>query len=158
MASRPLEDGGVSYLRTRPRSPLEAQLTTVTQEFVFRLVEIIRNASFADVAGLGPPTTPGRASQGGGRRGPRRAPLTDEVRTNHVAKGTAVRQTKAHRAELGEQILKTLRNANHPLGVRALSDELGVSPDHLANPLRELRADGRIQKHGDKRSTTYSTS
>jgi hypothetical protein len=40
--------------------------------------------------------------------------------------------------------------------VRALSSELGVAPDLLATPLRELRAAGRVTKHGDKRATTYS--
>jgi len=42
------------------------------------------------------------------------------------------------------------------MGVRALSNELGIPPDHLAFPLRELRAAGKIRKHGEKRSTTYS--
>ena len=53
--------------------------------------------------------------------------------------------------------MKTLTEAHKPLGVRALSSELGVAPDLLAVPLRELRVAGRIQKHGEKRNTTYSS-
>jgi hypothetical protein len=52
--------------------------------------------------------------------------------------------------------MKTLRDAGQAMGVRALSSELGVAPDKLAVPLRELRAAGKIHKHGEKRSTTYS--
>jgi hypothetical protein len=133
------------------RTTLEAQLTDLTAEFVARLVQVIRNASFADVATLSaakgtPPAT---------RRGPREeAPRTR--RTNRIGAKTQ-RQTKSHRAELGERVVKTLTEAHKPLGVRALSSELGVAPDLLAVPLRELRAAGRIQKHGEKRNTTYSS-
>jgi hypothetical protein len=49
-----------------------------------------------------------------------------------------------------------LSKASSPLGVRALSTELGVAPDLLTAPLKELRDAGRIAKHGDKRATTYS--
>ena len=42
------------------------------------------------------------------------------------------------------------------MGVRAIASEVGVAADVLSAPLRELRAEGRIDKHGDKRSTTYS--
>jgi hypothetical protein len=52
--------------------------------------------------------------------------------------------------------MKTLRDAKAPMGVRALSGELGVAPDVLAVPLRELRSAGKIRKHGEKRNTTYS--
>jgi hypothetical protein len=52
--------------------------------------------------------------------------------------------------------VKTLQSAGGALGVRALSSALGVPPDKLAAPLRELRDKGLIQKHGDKRATTYS--
>jgi hypothetical protein len=52
--------------------------------------------------------------------------------------------------------MKALRGAGGALGVRALSSALGVPPDILAVPLRELRDKGLIQKHGDKRATTYS--
>jgi hypothetical protein len=67
-----------------------------------------------------------------------------------------LRQTAQHRAELGDRVVHALEQAKGPLGVRALSSELGVAPDLLAAPLRELRAAGRITKHGDKRATTYS--
>jgi hypothetical protein len=52
--------------------------------------------------------------------------------------------------------MRALRSAGQTLGVRALSGELGVVPDVLGALLRDLRAAGRIQKHGDKRATTYS--
>jgi hypothetical protein len=134
-----------------PRTTLEAQLTDLTAEFVRRLVQVIRNASFADVAAL----SPARGTPQGTRRGPR-----EEAPRTRRASRTVVktqRQTKSHRAELGERVVKTLTEAHKPLGVRALSSELGVAPDLLAIPLRELRAAGRIQKHGEKRSTTYSS-
>jgi hypothetical protein len=125
---------------------LEAQLTALTQEFVAKLVDTLRNASFAEVAALsGVPAVvhaPARA------REPRAAGRTPVPPSG--------RQTAASRAEVGERVLGALRAAGQPRGVRALSTELGVAPDVLAVPLRELRAAGKIRKHGEKRSTTYS--
>jgi hypothetical protein len=124
---------------------LEAQLTALTQEFVARLVDAIRNASFAEVASLSVPRAAGGASESRKTRAP--SP------TNSRRGG---RQTAAHRAEIGARVVTALRDASQPLGVRALSDQLGVDPEVLAVPLRELRAAGKIRKHGEKRSTTYS--
>ena len=128
-------------------STLEAQLTTLTQEFVAKLVDALRNASFAEVAQLStaqgtaqPPPRPREP------RGPGRPPRV----------GSAGRQTAASRAELGERVMGALRTVPQPIGVRDLSSRLGVAPDVLAVPLRELRAAGKIRKHGEKRSTTYS--
>jgi hypothetical protein len=134
-----------------PKPDLEAQLTALTHEFVGRLVQAIRNASFAEVAALPAkrqaPTVPrpkgeGTARVGGAKQG------------GH--NGASTRQTAARRAEVGERVVRALRSAGEPLGVRALSTDLGVRPDILATPLRELRSAGRIKKHGEKRSTTYS--
>jgi hypothetical protein len=133
-----------------PKHGLEAQLATLTQEFVVRLVEAIRNASFAEVAALPAPSavasTPRR---GASARGRGISPLTERTGSS--------RQTAARRAELGGRIMKALQEAGRPLGVRALASELGVAPDLLTAPIRELRAFGRLRKHGEKRSTTYST-
>jgi len=68
----------------------------------------------------------------------------------------ADRRYEGLRAELGERLLKELGGARQPMGVRALAGELGVPPDVLAAPIRELRQAGKIRKHGDKRSTAYS--
>jgi hypothetical protein len=121
---------------------LEAQLTALTQEFVARVVDAIRNASFAEVASL----STARPAASREPRAPRHA----------APASRGGRQTAAHRAEVGERVMTALRHASQPLGVRALSTELGVAPDVLAVPLRELRAAGKIRKHGEKRSTTYS--
>jgi hypothetical protein len=123
-------------------SSLEADLTALTQEFVARIVETIRNASFAEVAALG-----SRAEVKIER--PRRPapPLTERRRP---------RQTADKRAELSDRVLRALINAPSPMGVRALSSTLNVAPDLLAVPLKDLRAEGKIAKHGDKRNTTYS--
>jgi hypothetical protein len=126
---------------------LEAQLTRLTQEFVHKLVEAIRNASFAEVAALRPPTN-GIAAPAQPRKGRKPAAPT------HPAH--AGRQTAAKRAELAERVVGALKDAKQAMNARALSSELGVAPDLLAAPLRELRAAGRIKKHGDKRATTYS--
>lgn len=130
---------------------LEAQLTALTQEFVARLVDAIRNASFAEVASLSSssPTRPA-ATRPAASREPRGA------RPAAASAGRGGRQTAARRAEMGERVMTALREASQPMGVRALSSELGVAPDVLAVPLRELRAAGKIRKHGEKRSTTYS--
>jgi hypothetical protein len=53
-------------------------------------------------------------------------------------------------------VIHALERAGSPMGVRTLAGELGVPVDLLAAPLRELRASGRIAKHGEKRATTYS--
>src|SRR5579862_2051724 len=50
--ARKRKDGRLA--RAMTRTTLEAQLTSLTLEFVGRLVEVIRNASFADVAALSP--------------------------------------------------------------------------------------------------------
>ncbi len=134
-----------------PKHDLEAQLTALTQEFVLKLVQAIRNASFAEVAALpeprsasSTPRTPSVARRPGGN-------------PNSTANGGGPeRQTAARRAELAERVVRALRSSGKPLGVRALSSELGVEPDLLGTPLRELRTAGRISKHGEKRSTTYS--
>jgi hypothetical protein len=126
-----------------PKHDLEGQLTALTQEFVGRLVQAIRNASFAEVAALPAP----RAAISAPRIATTRRP---------GGNGASSRQTAARRAELGERVVRALRSAGQPLGVRALSSDLGVEPDVLGTPLRELRSAGRIKKHGEKRATTYS--
>jgi hypothetical protein len=126
---------------------LEAQLTALTQEFVAKLVDALRNASFAEVAQL---STPRAAPPSAGRPREPRGPARPAAATR------SGRQTAATRAELGERVVGALRNAPQPIGVRDLSTQLGVAPDILAVPLRELRAAGKIRKHGEKRSTTYS--
>jgi len=129
-------------------STLEAQLTALTQEFVAKLVDALRNASFAEVAQLsGAHATPRPPSRSREPRGPGRPPSPAKP---------AGRQTAVTRAELGERVVGALRSAPQPIGVRGLSTQLGVPPDVLAVPLRELRAAGKIRKHGEKRSTTYS--
>jgi hypothetical protein len=133
-----------------PKHPLEAELAAITQEFVSRLVDAIRNASFAEVAALTPPRV-----EVAGRRAPALGPRAERPSPGPSAPRRA-RQTAAHRAELSQRVVKALRDAGQPLGVRALSSQLGVAPDALAVPLRELRQQGLVHKHGEKRSTTYS--
>ena len=142
-----------------PRPPLEAQLAALTQEFVGKLVEAIRNASFAEVAALPGPGGRAGASSAASRapRGPAPGRAGRHDNDDHRNLGHP-RQTAAHRAELGDRVVQALKGAHGPLGVRALSSELGVAPDLLAAPLRELREAGRITKHGEKRATTYSAS
>jgi len=125
---------------------LEAQLTALTQEFVAKLVDALRNASFAEVAQLSTAHGPDKS---GPPREPRSAGRTPPA-------NPAGRQTAAKRAELGDRVVGALRTASQPVGMRDLSTQLGVAPDALAGPLRELRAAGKIRKHGEKRSTTYS--
>src|SRR4051794_12222172 len=124
--------------QNRP-SKLEAQLTAATQEFVRQIVNILRNASFADVASYG------------GASAPRQTP-----QKSTISRASRPRQTGAHRTEMADRLVAVLARSPNPLGVRALSSELGVAPDALATPLRDLRAAGRVEKHGEKRNTTYS--
>lgn len=130
-----------------PKHALEEQLAALTREFVSKLVEAIRNASFAEVAAL-PGPGPRQASV---ERAPRAAP-----KPTAAPRKNGGRQTKERRAELGERLVRALGGAKQPVGVRVLAGELGVAPDLLAAPLRELRQAGKIRKHGDKRSTAYS--
>jgi hypothetical protein len=129
---------------------LEAQLTALTQEFVGRIVEVIRNASFAEVASLSPSPAKVAARPARNPKGTGAIPAAPPSRAGRG------RQTAARRAEMGERVMNTLRDASQPMGVRALASELGVVADVLAVPLRELRAAGKIRKHGEKRNTTYS--
>jgi predicted transcriptional regulator len=157
-------------------SSLEAQLTEITREFVARIVETIRNASFGDVAGY-PEGRPVARPRG---RPPPRAERTERAEREQPAtrvrppgpratraaaagespppkrRGRKPRQTVEKRAELGERILAILRAAGGSLGVRAIASEAGTAADLLATPLRELRQGGKIKKHGEKRNTTYS--
>ncbi len=132
-----------------PKQDLEARLGELTREFVTNLVEVIRNASFAEVAAL-----PDR----GGAPGSRPAPRVSASASGAADKkgGRRTRRNAAGRAELGERVLAALGDAGKAMGVRDLSGALGVSADALAAPLRELRNAGRIRKHGDKRATKYS--
>jgi hypothetical protein len=134
------------------RSGLEERLEEITRRFVAEIVTALREASFAEVAALevaARPRGPGRPP------GPR--PVTSVTATpKSKSDGGRQRQTADRRAELGERVLKALQGAEEPMGVRALSSELGVAADLLAAPLRELRDAGRIAKHGEKRATTYS--
>jgi hypothetical protein len=158
-----------------PKPALEEQLEALTRDFVAALVDAIRNASFADVASLssGPPARPAQREPRPGRRVTRvdgasvkwadgaLTPFTSGGRAAHGQRDGAAsegrgRQTAARRAEMAERVLGALANADSPIGVRALSSELGVEPDVLAAPIRELRATGKIRKHGEKRATTYS--
>ena len=164
-------------------SNLETQLTAVTQRFVAEVVEMIRHASVADVAGFDLRRLSGTGSGSGASRereeagappAPRRGrPPTRAVferDAGHSASGRKApplssaprdasrrpRQTAELRAELGERVLDALQQATEPLGVRALAAELHVTPDLLSAPLLELRAAGKLTKHGEKRATTYA--
>jgi hypothetical protein len=131
-------------------SVLEDRLEAITREFVRQIVQVLRTASFADVAQL--QVAPAASST------PRPRPRTRVTATpaKPLGERKGERQTAGRRAELGERVVKALEGAGQALGVRALSSELGVAPDLLAAPLLELRAAGRIAKHGEKRATTYS--
>ena len=133
------------------RTSLEADLTALTEEFVARIVATLKSASFADVASLSP-AAPSRGRieiPRPSRSAPAASPKTTATRTRRGA---------GERAEVAERLADVLRKASEPLGVRALADALGVAPEKLAAPLKELRDAGRVKKHGDKRSTTYSAS
>ena len=131
-------------------SSLEAQLTEITREFVARIVETIRNASFSDVAGYSPETRPTSRPRA------RAATVKPEAPSAPARRGRKPRQTVEKRAEIGERILAILTAASAPLGVRAIASEAGTAADLLATPLRELRQGRKIRKHGEKRNTTYS--
>jgi hypothetical protein len=135
-----------------PGGGLEARLAELTAEFVANLVEAIRSASLGEVAALSMARVQALAkagvqvpaAPGGGRSAMRQAAQPGG------------RQTAERRAEIGQRVIETLEAAGKPLGARVIASELGVPVDLLAVPLRELRAAGRVQKHGEKRATTYS--
>ncbi len=133
-----------------PKNALEDQLAILTREFVGRLVETLRNASLADIAAL---SSDGRARP---ERETRAAKPVREANSSPARPVRAGRQTAVRRAEIGARVTQALSSATKPVGVRALASELGVDPGILAAPLRELRAAGKIRKHGEKRATTYS--
>ena len=140
-------------------TPLEDELEALTAEFVARIVSALKGASFGDVAALAPAPTARDRGNVSIPRAKRAAPaLTPHAAGSQGERRRRTRQTADKRAELVEQVVATLAKASSPLGVRALSSELGVAPDLLAMPLKQLREAGRIAKHGDKRSTTYSIS
>ncbi len=131
------------------RTSLEADLTALTAEFVARIVTTLRNASFGEVAALAP--MPAHRARVEIPRPSRSAPAVSAKPA-----GTRIRRGAGERAEVAERLAETLRKSSDPLSVRALASALGIAPDRLAGPLKELRDAGRVKKHGDKRSTTYS--
>lgn len=133
-----------------PRHDLESRLAEITREFVTRLVHEIRNASFAEVAALPDGASAPVASP--------RAPVRPLAKAKTAVGGRRSRRSAAGRAEVGEQILAALAREAKPVGVRELAGSLGLTPEALAAPLRDLRTAGRIKKHGDKRATKYSAS
>jgi hypothetical protein len=144
------------------RNGLEEKLEAITREFVAQIVATIRGASFAEVAEMQVPSFGPRGARGARSAAPAvkatrvSASPGAAAKKSAAADGPKPRQTADRRAELGERVVGALERASSPLGVRALSSELGVAPDLLAAPLRELRSAGRIAKHGEKRATTYS--
>ncbi|HEY2517995.1 MAG TPA: hypothetical protein VGI39_44295 [Polyangiaceae bacterium] len=142
------------------RSALEDRLEEITRAFVAQIVSALRNASFADVAALevgsSAPPRPTRPKAARTTSPTRVSASPSSNSSSRAGERERPRQTADRRAELGERVIRALENAEHPLGVRALSSELGVAPDLLAAPLRELRDAGKIAKHGEKRATTYS--
>src|ERR1700722_16326351 len=68
-ASRSAATDALGWCMERRMVSLEAQLTALTQDFVARLIDAIRGASFAEVAAL---STGGRAAKG--ESSPRRRP------------------------------------------------------------------------------------
>jgi hypothetical protein len=135
-----------------PRQDLESRLAEITREFVTRLVHEIRNASFAEVAGL---PDHGNHSAAAAHTPAARAP-GHKSRDAAAPKGRRTRRSAEGRAEVGERVLTALERAGKPLGVRDIADAVGLSPDALAAPLKDLRTSGRLRKHGDKRATRYS--
>ncbi len=137
------------------RSGLEEKLETITRAFIAQLVEAIRGASFAEVAelqiGTGPKARATRVTAA-----PRAATKASAALTQGGRDAGRLRQTADRRAELADRVVTALEQSGQPMSARALSSELGIAPDLLAVPLRELRAAGRIAKHGEKRATTYS--
>jgi hypothetical protein len=142
------------------KSGLEDRLEAITRAFVAEIVATFRNASLADLADLHVDAPRERTGGGGamGKKPATRVTASPRARSlsNSGDESSRPRQTADRRAELGERLIKALEKAGEPLGVRALSSELGVAADLLAAPLLELRASGRIAKHGEKRATTYS--
>ena len=141
-----------------PRNALEERLEAITREFVSQIVSALRSASFADVAGLdvGGKSEHGHGAAPARERAPRPATRVSASPATSGRDGARARQTADVRAELAERVVKALGVARDSMGVRALSSELGIATDLLAAPLKELRAAGRIAKHGEKRATTYS--
>ncbi|MGO8997342.1 MAG: hypothetical protein ACLQVI_28840 [Polyangiaceae bacterium] len=137
-----------------PRSVLEERLEAITRAFVGEIVAALRNASFADVAQLQVASARSPAPSRSDAHPPPTRASAKPARSREEKR--AGRQTADRRAELGQRIVKALGSAGQSMGVRALSSALGVAPDLLTAPLLELRAAGRIAKHGEKRATTYS--
>jgi hypothetical protein len=141
------------------KSSLEFQLTEITREFVTRIVETIRNASFAEVAGYLPDRVPRPRAVAVAVAATKKPPppkVRERAAPPKSGRSRRPRQTADKRAELATRVLDALTRADGPIGVRALASEVGVAADLLAVPLRELRSEGRIHKHGEKRNTTYS--
>ncbi len=60
------------------------------------------------------------------------------------------------RAALNEKIWKAIVESPAPVGLGAISKTLGINATQVAPGIRTLKVEGKIQKHGDKRSATYS--
>ena len=167
---RELQDRAMA---TGGRSGLEGRLAEDHRVFVAEITGSAADSQHASFAGecrisrcqghsgdrplQSAPSAHGTASPRGRRAGRRPGPVDPSARRRRRAR----RQTRlgsSEGRELGDRLVPAAAasSASEPMGVRALSSELGVATDLLAAPLLELRASGRIAKHGEKRATTYT--
>ncbi len=142
-----LRNGSAGPIVSDMSRGLEGQLEDAAIEFVRKILSILRNASLADVAGVGvgtssAPQPAARAPKFSAPRGPGRP------RQPSGAVGAT--------GDLVPKILDVLASASGPTPARAIADQLGVSLDALAKPLKQLRDEHRIVKHGEKRASKYA--
>ncbi len=121
------------------------------------IASAFQNSTASEIAGVSSVAL--AASPAPARRG--RPPASAKVAA--TAKGkpgrkprTATAKPAISRKDLNEQIYEAILQAPAPVGLGAVAKAVGVDATQVAPGIRTLKIEGRIQKHGDKRSATYS--
>ncbi len=123
-------------------SQLQNRIQFIMDRAIAEIASAFQNSTAAEIAGV---------------TGARHvAPVARQEEAPKARPGRKPGGPSINRQELNGRILEAILTSPAPMGLGAVAKELGVDATHVAPGIKTLRDEGKIQKHGDKRSATYS--